>query len=229
MKEAEEVWQRFVQRPGATVEGVVGIASEHAIGGLLRVIETYRPRRILELGAGIGTLTYTLLSKVVELGLHEAEGYVFYTVENEPFCKEQLANNMAEHPALYQRVDSTEELPESQVYDLIVVDGGGDLPNDMGVMSFADCLSRGGIIFVEGGRAYQRGLIEQWYGHRPHVAASIRAPRARIVARDETISAKNKGYHLFLFEPSATDRVLLPLRAFWSRIQRRVSDRLQSQ
>ena len=74
MKESLRIWQRFAARPGAALDGMVGIASEHAIEGLIEVLERYRPRRILELGSGIGTLTYTILATARRLGLDREEG-----------------------------------------------------------------------------------------------------------------------------------------------------------
>src|SRR5919108_5250032 len=86
MKKSMAIWQKYILLPGAIVGDSVGIASEQAISGVLDCINKFRPLRILELGAGIGTLTYTALNAVVLQQIHKQKGYAFFTIENNDFC-----------------------------------------------------------------------------------------------------------------------------------------------
>lgn len=226
MRESERIWQRFAALPGAAVDGVAGIASEHAIGGLLALVRGRRPTRILELGAGIGTLTFTILEAVTELGIDRRPGYAFYTIENNEFCLGQLAGNLGGFAGRYRILRSTDELPKLR-FDLIVVDGGGDLGNDMGVMSFDDRLARGGAILVEGGRSFQRQLIERWYGHRSFVYGKFTASNPTLSARRVELEAKNKPYHLFVFEPGAFEGTMLRCKSFGNQLGTRIRRRLR--
>ena len=208
MSEAGRIWNHFVACPGATVDGKVAIASRHAIGGLIRVIEWRRPEKILELGAGIGTLTFTILATATRLELHRRPGFCFYTIEDHPLCLEQLARNLSRFAGLYRIVGSTEELRDAAVgFDLIVVDGGGDVPGDIKVMDFSNMLAPRGVILVEGYRLFQRKLIAQWYGDRKPIYLKSEPLRRQLHSAATSEPAENKPYHLFVFEPAGVQRL----------------------
>lgn len=210
MRTSKDIWQRFVVLPGSTVDGQVGIASEQAIKGLIKAIRRYRPITILELGAGIGTLTFTILETVSELNVHEQSGFVFWTIENNEFCLEELARNLKDYEGMFQVADSPQAVRDKNIcFDLIVVDGGGDMPNDMGPMDFSGMLAEGGAVLVEGYPLFQRQSIERWYGKRPNVSISMAALRQTIRDKHTKRIAKNKSYHLFVFEPTLLDRLRL--------------------
>lgn len=207
-KRALSIWQSFAKRPGATVSGNVGIASAHAIGGLLRVLQKRRPRRVLELGAGIGTLTFTVLDTLSRMGVTDQPDFRFDTVETQPFCLGQLDENLEGFEGKYRVHSDLSEVREAGIaYDLVIVDGGGDLPNDLGVLDFSGLLERRGVILVEGGRAFQRRLIADWYGHRRHVYTKSSAFRAELEVPGQQLRARNKAYHLYLFEPTIRERL----------------------
>ncbi len=212
MKEARRIWQRFAALPGASLDGVVGIASEHAIAGLIEVLGRYRPRRILELGGGIGTLTYTILCTARRNGLTAVPGFSLVTVESHPFCLEQLSKNLADFDGAYRVVPNTEELrARGETFDLLVVDGGGDLGNDLGIQDVSGSLETGAVVLVEGGRIFQRRLLEEWYGHRPHLTFKSQSLKKTLRSQEvEGVACENKPYHLLVFEPSLRDRWVYP-------------------
>ena len=227
METASDIWQKFAALPGAAVDGRVGIASEYAISGLINAIRHYRPIRILEFGSGIGTLTYTVLRAAADQGLNQQPGFTFYTVENNPFCLEQLASNLHDFDADgYHLVAAPDVIPAEMKFDLIIVDGGGDVGNDMGIMAFDNRLNPGGVIFIEGFRRFQRGLIQQWYGSRPHAELSLYPARVSIHSAVNGLVAKNKSYHLFVFEPSAVESLRLRLVRLWNATATRLARRL---
>ena len=222
MIHSQDIWRRFADRPGATLDGIVGIASEHAIGGLLEVIRRHRPRRVLELGAGIGTLTYTILAAADELDFSE---FHLSTVETESFCLKQLPLNLTDFAGRYQLLASLDEPKQkAECFDLIVIDGGGDLPNDLGVLDFSGLLAANGGILVDGGRRYQRELIERWYADRDFVYLKSRCLGGDLVI--DGIRSKNKPYHLFVFEPSRGERLRLGWRSASNRVLFKIQQRL---
>lgn len=81
--------------------------------------------------------------------------FTFYTVENNKFCIEQLKKNLKDFEGKYIIVNDTSELGlQGNQFDLIVIDAGGDLPSDVGVMSIENMVERQGVIFIEGYRKY---------------------------------------------------------------------------
>ena len=218
---ATVIWNKFAQLPGSAVNGIVGIASVHAIGGLIRIIRTCRPKAVLELGAGIGTLTYTIASAL------PVNTRQFYSMENEDFCLSQLPVNLSEFDGKYLLVRSLEEIPAGLLFDLIVVDGGGELPNDMGMVDFSGRLKPGGVILVEGGRKDQCRRILSWYGMRPHLYCKISPWTPYIRSTVTPGKVKNKPYQLFLFEPSLVLRfhysLLSRVSRFWEHISWRLN------
>jgi precorrin-6B methylase 2 len=218
--DAAGIWSRFAGLPGATVDGAVGIASAHAIDGLIRAMERFRPSRILEVGAGIGTLTFAILDAADRLGL----GARVVTVETHPFCLEQLGRNLARFGGRYELVADTRGA--GGPFDLVVIDGGGDLPGDMRRMDLGGLVARGGVVFVEGGRAGQRAEILRAYAGRPIACGKVEALRARLVAPGGVV-AENKPYHLFVFEPRLLDRARVRLTSEASKLVARVARRVR--
>jgi hypothetical protein len=177
------------------------------------------------LGAGIGTLTHTTLATVSKIGLHRKEDYAFYTVENNEFCLRQLGENLGRFEGLYQVVSTPQEVPiEERKFDLMVIDGGGDLPGDMGLMSVEGMLRKGGVIFVEGNRATQRQLIKEWYGDREYVYVCFRALGPVITYAN--LVANNKAYHIYKFEPRTLEGLKLRLAEFVNAIFVKLSRKL---
>lgn len=79
---AREVHSRF-----SKLEGSQHIASRGSLQWLVTVLRTMRPTRVLELGAGIGTMTELLLDP--RFGVEEV-----YTTETDSFCLNALNENL---------------------------------------------------------------------------------------------------------------------------------------
>lgn len=157
-------------------EGSDQIASLWALKGLHRWLVDNRPRRILEIGAGIGTLSMLL---AVECRLAE----LIVCVEDDSWCRSQWGRNLGFLPPamhLYDKVPLYE-----QPFPLIVLDGP-QMPSDGWHL-----LARGGTVFVEGGRRQQRDEIKSFLSKakRGWCEWSSRPPD------------RSKGYWLVLAEP----------------------------
>lgn len=182
---ARAIYTEFGHKPGSTQ-----IASEFAIGQLLRFLWSqwsqwlHRPQRILEVGAGIGTLSWVVTEYLTLLpGWAEA-----VSVENNPWCQEQWAVNLSgwlTRPMLFDKV------PAYEFYDLVILDGD-QMPDDGWT-----CLAPEATVFVEGNRRAQRARLRQYLRNvgRPFCETPWRPPN------------RSKGIWIIRCEPTRRERV----------------------
>jgi protein-L-isoaspartate O-methyltransferase len=183
-QEADRILKRFEQLPGSE-----HIASAHAVEGLFEWLEKRQPETVLEMGAGIGTLTAALLVYQDQRRAAGKDARIL-CVEDHPFCLEQLARNMAEHAGRYEVIANVGELPaDVKQFDFVIVDGG-----EVDERYFTR-LSPGATVFVEGHRSKYRELLEQANRGRKWIRANIRS------------TDKSAGYWLYRFEPGSDERL----------------------
>jgi len=96
-------WTRFREKPGSD-----HMATPVSLQFLADYCANARVASILELGAGIGTMTKFL------------ESYAIDAYEDIPFCLGELAKNAPQAHV----VKSYETLPPRRDYDLVIIDGG---------------------------------------------------------------------------------------------------------
>lgn len=140
---AREVHTQFALKPGAR-----HISSEFALAYLSALVREIKPRRVLEFGAGIGTISSLLLR-------HSYAIEKVTATESNAFCVEQLQRNIErEHTARFELLK-----PDAIVntikkhFDLVVIDGS---------VSTSDLkhLGPGTTCFIEGSRRATRREIE---------------------------------------------------------------------
>jgi hypothetical protein len=114
------------------------MACEQALIYLSACLRIFKPMSILEIGAGIGTMTDAILS-------HPYHPNLLYTIEHNEFCLEQLALNLSHHPRNKYNVltTKTDITNLSLDLDLIVGDGGLIIPEEfrgtkLGTVFFAE-------------------------------------------------------------------------------------------
>lgn len=193
---ARAVHRRFRGRPGSE-----HIATESAVRGLVRALRRARPRRVLELGAGIGTLTEAAI-RVLER-LHGPDGYTLVATESDPFCLEQLDRNLADRRGCLRVVADPGALPaDAGPFDFVIADGGEqDDPRP-----FRD-LARGATVFIEGDRRPQAATLEAAIAGRPFARADVRILRRRTLADGRRVW--DGGYRLYRLEPTPRWRLRL--------------------
>ena len=128
------------------------IASAFAIAVLRATLDQLQPARVLEVGSGIGTLTYILTA---------SSGREVHSVEDNTYCAAELRRNLAgvQHGRISPGL--------GHLHQLIVVDGDQIKPNiALGL------LARGGWILVEGNRRTWRAGLK--YGYRDFIAVNLR-------------------------------------------------------
>jgi protein-L-isoaspartate O-methyltransferase len=193
---ADEIYARFSKLPGSE-----HIASANAINVLLWTVERWRPTAVLEVGAGIGTLTSTVVRSL-------PPGGSIRCVEPEPFCVDALTTNLGEEMGRVGLVATTAEVPTDARFGLIIVDGGA-------AERFTDRLAAGGVVFVEGDRAPQRRSIEA--NGRSFVRPTVRSTRrATLDGPVEVGQTWEGGCTVYKFEPTRRDRLRVHLLHAWN-------------
>jgi len=206
-----ELHGRFRPRPGSDY-----VASGFALAAIIELVERRRPASVLEVGAGIGTLT----TAVVEASARAGRVGSHVAVEEIDFCLEQLQANLGAQLDGVDVVPRAAEAPEGLApYDLVIIDGGATtdlLPADQHRWTAADergevaawmaHLAPGALVLVENERAPQRAHVEA-EATRPYAHEHVRPFDA------------GPGYHLYHFDPSPTTRLGVrareALRALW--------------
>jgi hypothetical protein len=142
---ANEIHRRF-----SAYEGSQHIASPASLRWFAAILRTFQPANILELGAGIGTMTEMMLID------RYATSRVF-TTETDAFCLEALKKNLSKpnDPRL-QILTSENDLRKIQVpLDLIVGDGGFYSP-----LEFENS-KEGTVLFFDGSRSKLRAIAQE--------------------------------------------------------------------
>jgi len=144
--EASDILNFFSRQAGS--ENIAGIVT---LENMSEICQEIKPKRILEMGGGIGTISYALLKF--------SDAFVDIYEHNE-FCRGKLKENLAEFNGRYQVIDDYRILPPERVYDLMIVDGGSGKGKGGGyheaVWFFIMYLKSVKIVYVEGNRRLQR-------------------------------------------------------------------------
>lgn len=152
--EAFSIYNTFKQKRGSE-----HISSPVGINVLIDIVIELQPKSILEVGGGIGALSYTALK------YSNAHVDIF---EDHPFCLSELKKNLKGFENRYTLLTDYENftLPRDS-YDLVIIDGGGHYF----IYNLISACRHVGRIFIEGGRAEQRKqarrALRQQYLFRP--------------------------------------------------------------
>ncbi len=146
--EATKVYDLFKKK-----EGSEHIATPLSISMVQKLAR--KSERILEIGGGIGTLTYAMLS------CSDAKLDVY---EDNNFCIQKLQENLREFSERYTLLTSYEMQPPRTEYDLVIIDGANGKKHDGGRKDvvfdfFSSICSK--IIYFEGVRRPQRRYVRE--------------------------------------------------------------------
>lgn len=137
---AQRVNEFFLKKPGSE-----HIASTFALAHLARLLRTNKINSALELGAGIGTMTYLLLSGLPSNARVEC-------TEPNKFCVEQLHRNVPAEMLHRLLIHPNSDPCTKTIFDLVIIDGRVKPP-----LTF---MRPGTICFVEGERRKARHIIQ---------------------------------------------------------------------
>lgn len=115
--ESSEIYNKFKNQVGSQ-----HIASPVTIAVLSEICRVEKPKRILEIGGGIGTISYTLLKN--------SNAFIDIYEDND-FCINKLNENLAQFSGRFNIINSYHILPPVREYDLMIIDGGSGNTNDV--------------------------------------------------------------------------------------------------
>jgi len=148
----EHIYELFKGKAGSE-----GIAGRVTLREIVRFCREHKPRAVLELGGGIGTISYAVLSNcdaIVDI------------YEHNDFCIAALNENLKDYKERFSIIPDYLMLPPKREYDLIIIDGGkgkhtfdGGFPR--GVNAYIHSLDSLKTIFIEGERKSQRFWVTQ--------------------------------------------------------------------
>jgi len=141
-QKAIDIYSKFKNKEGSEY-----IATPISIEVLLNL----NPKTVLEMGGGIGAMTYTVASLGAEVDVYE----------DNLFCQEQLSKNVPKYTLLRDYNVS----PPKKKYDLVIIDGGsGKLPDGGSVDAVNKVLNNLESfknVYIEGGRNTQRARVRK--------------------------------------------------------------------
>ena len=146
---ANEFYKKF-----SMAEGNQHIASLFALKKTLDILKLYKPKNILEIGLGIGSVSFTILEYCKR---NDIKINYFGTEANE-FCLEQLPLNLGIHFEKIILHDSVNDISEESKFDFIIVDGADDSLEKIKNQTTANC-----CIFIEGDRKFQVEKIKELF------------------------------------------------------------------
>jgi hypothetical protein len=185
---AASIEARFRVLPGSDY-----IASVFTISGLVHAMARSRPQRMLEVGAGIGTLTYAASAVARELYGDQSDQFVLYAIEDHDGCREALVKNLQDFAGRYTLLRNTAELPHNAApFDLLCIDGRqlDQLPP----------MNPRAIIYIEGDRREQREMVTGYLAQRSYSVANYRPLDRR------------KGYWLFQLDATRREQLTMSAR-----------------
>jgi hypothetical protein len=132
------------------LDGNEHIASEFALKKVIRIIERYKIKNVLELGLGIGSISYCILdfSKVVNSKVN------YIGTESNEFCLKVLPKYLKDHFDKIQIFDDLNNVISKEKFDLVIIDG-----KDENLFKIKNLISNSGIIIIEGDRMPQLELV----------------------------------------------------------------------
>ena len=135
----------------SNLDGNQHIASEYALKKIIDIIEKYKIRNVLELGIGIGSISYCVL----EFAKVKKRKIIYCGTESNEFCLgvlPQYLKSYFEHIKIFKNIDS---IVSSKKFELIIIDG-----KEENLVKVKDLISNKGIIIIEGDRKPQLELIQ---------------------------------------------------------------------
>ena len=103
----------------STLEGNQNIASEFALKLITKFVKSYRPKNILELGLGIGSISYAILHH--SNSTNQKINYV--GTEANEFCLEVLPKYLKEYYSEVTIFKTLDNVLNPEKFDFIIIDG----------------------------------------------------------------------------------------------------------
>ncbi len=132
------------------LEGNQNIATEFALKTVLKVIENYNAKNILELGVGIGCISFCAM----KLSSDKKLNINYVGTESNEFCLKVLPIYLKEHYNKIQIFAELKEVKSSKKFEIVIIDG-----KDENIKEVESLIATNGIIIIEGDRIPQLNMI----------------------------------------------------------------------
>ncbi len=142
------------------LEGNKHIASEFALKKIIDIIKNYNVKSVLELGLGIGSISFCILDFSKEFN----KQIEYIGTESNEFCLEVLPKYLKEHFDTIQIFNGLNEVPNNKKFDLVIIDG-----KDENLLEVKKIISDRGIIVIEGDRKPQLELVKSIFSDHLYV------------------------------------------------------------
>lgn len=144
----------------SSLEGNKHIASEFALKKIIDIIENNKIKNILELGLGIGSISYCIL----EFSKRNGIPINYFGTESNEFCLNVLPKYLKDHFDNIQIFDSLNKVPCKSKFNLVIIDG-----KEEGLVKIKEIITNKGIIIIEGDRMPQLELIRDVFPNSLYV------------------------------------------------------------
>lgn len=145
-KQAYLTYKKF-----SKLEGNQHIASDYALEFILKLIKDFKVKSVLEVGLGIGAICDAILN----YSKHNNLSINYSGTEANAFCLNALSKNVDSFGDI-DLFSSVKELPETNTYDLIIVDGADEATKEI-----KKHVKQNTIVFIEGCRTEQVEAIKK--------------------------------------------------------------------
>jgi hypothetical protein len=144
----------------SNLDGNQHIASEFALKKIIDIIKNYKIKNVLELGLGIGSISFCILEFSKEYNKQ-----IEYTgTESNEFCLEVLPKYLKEHFNKVQIFKGLNEVPNNNKFEMVIIDG-----KDENLIEVKKIISNRGIIIIEGDRKPQLELLKNIFSDHLYV------------------------------------------------------------
>ena len=133
----------------AFVEGNQHIASEFALFTILKLIDKFKIKSVLEIGLGIGCIADTVLA-------NNAENIYYVGSEANDYCLSVLEQNLGENFNKITLKSEVSDVNDEDRFQLCVLDG-----NDYSLEELKKFCANHAIIYVEGDRSAQISKLKK--------------------------------------------------------------------
>ncbi|MFZ2285188.1 MAG: hypothetical protein WAV86_15070 [Lutibacter sp.] len=144
----------------SSLEGNKHIASEFALKKIIDIIENYKIINILELGLGIGSISYCIL----EFSKRNGIPINYFGTESNEFCLNVLPKYLKDHFDNIQIFDSLNKVPYNAKFNMIIIDG-----KDESLTKIKEIIANRGIVIIEGDRMPQLERIRNSFPNSLYV------------------------------------------------------------
>jgi len=132
------------------LDGDQHIANLYAIQKILDILNIHKPKHILEVGLGIGSVSYSILDYSLKKNI-EIE---YFRTESNTFCLNALKQNLKNFHSKLNLFKNLSDIDKNDFFYFVIVDG-----SDVALESISKLISKNGIIFIEGDRKQQQSVF----------------------------------------------------------------------